>query len=189
MVKHQARLGGWNCFGSGRNLDSWEPISAFAALPRQKWTKAMNETVAKGAEFFLERELHKQGAPYKPWLRFHYPIHYHYDVLHGLYVLTALSDVHDQRINDAVDLLIGKRGKGTWFLDGAYRGWVYPHSANGDWVERPEEYEVVEDGWGGGRTLQLEEAGKPSKMITLRCLIVLKRLGVLNVARGSRVLT
>src|SRR5271169_464934 len=24
LVKNQAKLGGWSCFGSGRNLDSWE---------------------------------------------------------------------------------------------------------------------------------------------------------------------
>jgi hypothetical protein len=112
--------------------------------------------------------------------KFHYPMHYHYDILHGLYVLTAFGEAYDSRIDDAVDLMIGKRRRGVWALDRAYRGWVYPHSANGDWVERPEEYEVIEEGWGGGRTLQLEEVGRPSKLITLRCLIVLKRLGMLK---------
>ncbi|MGA7650706.1 MAG: hypothetical protein WBW40_08400, partial [Thermoplasmata archaeon] len=33
--------GGWSCFGSGRNLDSWEAMSVFAAYPRSKWSGRM----------------------------------------------------------------------------------------------------------------------------------------------------
>jgi len=104
----------------------------------------------------------------------------HCDILHALRVLTAFDDLCDPRVDDAVNLLIKKRKLGVWNLDGTYRGWTHPHSANGDWVERPEEYEVVEQGWGGGRTLQLEEAGKPSKWVTLQCLVVLKKPGLLQ---------
>ena len=35
LVKNQSSNGGWSCFGSGGNLDSWEGMSAFAACPRQ----------------------------------------------------------------------------------------------------------------------------------------------------------
>ena len=71
FVKSQAELGGWSCwnYGSGprgRNLDSWEPLSAFAVYPRQKWTRGMKLAVEKGAKFFLERELHSQGERYEP---------------------------------------------------------------------------------------------------------------------------
>lgn len=72
FVENQSPLGGWSCwnFGgrhSGRNLDSWEPLSAFAVYPRQKWTGSMKLAAERGAEFFLERELHKQGDRYEPW--------------------------------------------------------------------------------------------------------------------------
>ena len=81
MVKNQAELGGWSCWNfkppyKGRTLDSWEPLSAFAVYPRQQWTKSMKLACERGAEFFLEKELHKQGARWEPWYRFHYPIHY-----------------------------------------------------------------------------------------------------------------
>jgi hypothetical protein len=66
FVKSQAKLGGWSCFGSGRNLDSWEPLSAFAVYPRKKWSKEMREAVEKAAEFYLQRELHIQGEHYEP---------------------------------------------------------------------------------------------------------------------------
>src|SRR5688572_10791841 len=41
LVVSRDKNGGWSCFGSGRNLDSWEPMSAFAVYPRQKWTEGM----------------------------------------------------------------------------------------------------------------------------------------------------
>jgi hypothetical protein len=48
-------------------------------------------------------------------------------------------------------------------------------------VSRPEERELITTGWGSERTLQLEEAGEPSKWITLQALLVLKRMGVLAI--------
>ena len=82
--------GGWTCGNNqaapaqGWTLDSWEPLSAFAAYPKSRWTKSMKECVEKGAEFYLEKELHRQGERYEPWYRFHWPVHYHYDLLVGL---------------------------------------------------------------------------------------------------------
>jgi hypothetical protein len=46
-------------------------------------------------------------------------------------------------------------------------------------VSRPEERELITQGWGTERASQIEEAGKPSKWITLQALLVLKRLGLL----------
>ena len=109
MVKHQSKRGGWSCFGSGRNLDSWEPMSAFAALPKMEWSSGIKEAVERGAEFFLERELHKQGSRYKPWYRLHYPIHYYYDILVGLDFMTSLGYVDDPRLSYAVKVLKTKR--------------------------------------------------------------------------------
>jgi hypothetical protein len=48
----------------------------------------MKRSVELGAEFYLE--LHKQGAHYPPWYRFHYPPDY-YDFLVGLDFMTALK--------------------------------------------------------------------------------------------------
>src|SRR2546427_4333885 len=104
FVKTRDKNGGWSCFGSGRNLDSWEPMSAFAAYPRQKWTKGMKAAVESAAEFYLERELHRQGARYEPWYRFHDPVHYYYDVLVGLDFMTALGYGDDKRLRSATSL-------------------------------------------------------------------------------------
>jgi hypothetical protein len=166
LVKHAAPLGGWSCFESGRNLDSWEPMSAFAVYPREKWTKGMKTVVDKAAEFFLQRELHIQGDHYEPWYRFHYPVHYYYDLLVGLDFMTALGYGGDPRLKHALNVLAKKRRPdGRWNLDavhpdveGAMAEWFAKHPKR-----RPTPF-------------ALEPVGQPSKMITLRALTVLKRI-------------
>ena len=171
FVKNQADLGGWSCWNygrgpRGRNLDSWEPLSAFAVYPRQKWSRGMKLAVEKGAEFFLERELHRQGDRYGPWYRFHYPVHYYYDLLVGLGFMTALGYAGDRRLGYAVSLLKKKRRPdGRWNLDAMNPD---PESSQARWDhENPRRATTP---------FALEEAGKPSRMITLNALKVLDRV-------------
>lgn len=166
LVRSQDKNGGWSCFGSGRNLDSWEPLSAFAVYPRALWTVEMETAVRKGAEFYLDRELHRQGAPYEPWRRFHYPVHYYYDLLVGLDFMTALGYGGDPRLEYALSLLRKKRRRdGRWKLDA-----VHPdvEGAMLAWYTRNPKRTPL--------PFALETPGRPSKMITLRALLVLKRI-------------
>jgi len=172
LVRTASPKGGWTCwnFGDGpaatRNLDSWEALSAFAAYPRSKWTPEMETVVANGAEFFLERELHRQGGRYAPWYRFHYPVHYYYDLLVGLDFMTALGYGGDPRMRYAIDFLRSRRRRdGRWNLDavhpdvgGGLAKWLAAHPKS-----RP-------------TPLSLETVGRPSKMITLTALRVLDRV-------------
>lgn len=173
LAEHQAEKGGWSCwnFGnkrSGRTLDSWEPLSAFAVYPRQKWTRSMKQSVERGAEFFLEHELHKQGDRYEPWFRFHYPIHYYYDLLVGLDFMTSLGYTSDKRMDYAISLLKKKqRSDGRWDLDYVNPD---PQSPQGRWnKEHPKQASIQ---------FSLEKPKGPSKMITLTALRVLKRVEV-----------
>lgn len=167
LVEHQAKLGGWSCFGSGRNLDSWEGLSAFAVYPRQRWTAGMQRAVERGAGFFLERELHRQGDHYEPWYRFHYPVHYYYDLLVGLDFLTALGYGEEPGMRAALDVLREKRRQdGRWVLDA-----VHPDLEGGtaEWYRKHPKRAPT--------PFSLEAPGEPSRMITLRALTVLARLG------------
>jgi hypothetical protein len=158
--------GGWSCFGRGRNLDSWEGLSAFAAYPRPRWTAAMTEAVERGAEFFLQRELHRQGTKYAPWYRFHYPVHYYYDVLVGLDLLTSLGYGDDRRLGFALDLLRRKRRPdGRWNLDA-----VHPDVDGflARWYDRHPTQRPI--------PLTVEPAGRPSKLITLTAWKILARV-------------
>ena len=174
LVKNQAELGGWSCWNFGkppyskRTLDSWEPLSAFAVYPRQKWTRSMKLACERGAEFFLERELHKEGARWEPWYRFHYPIHYYYDLLVGLDFMTALGYSDDKRLGFAISLLKEKRRQdGRWNVD----------------ANRPEEsaaltaFRKQHPRSNDLTPFVLERPGEPSKMVTLTALRVLNRIG------------
>ncbi len=164
LVKAQKENGGWHCWGKNGVLDAWEGLSAFAAYPRQKWTRKMKLTVERGAEFYLDRKLLEQGNRYGPWFRLHYPVHYYYDFLVGFDMLTALGYGDDKRLGQAFKLLKEKRrSDGRWNLDavhpdleGSYANW---------YKARPP------------TPFTLEKAGEPSKMITYRALLVLKRAG------------
>jgi hypothetical protein len=166
LVETADPKGGWSCWGRGRNLDSWEGLSALAAYPHARRTRAMQAAIERGAEFFLERELHRQGARYAPWYRFHAPVHYYYDVLVGLALLTSLGYADDRRLRFALDLLERKRRRdGRWNLDA-----VHPDVDGGmdRWYARHPSQRPV--------PLRLEDPGRPSKLVTLTAWTVLSRV-------------
>ena len=167
LVRTQKDNGGWHCWGNSGTIDAWEGLSAFAVYPRQKWTRSMKSAVERGCEFYLAREMCKQGARYDPWFRFHFPYHYYYDLLVGLDFITSLGYGHDKRLGLAVSHLKKKMRKdGRWNLDA-----VHPDLKNaGKWPRWWDQYK------GRFRPFALEKVGRPSKMITLRALTVLKRL-------------
>ncbi len=166
LVDHQMEDGGWHCFyekAFGRGtLDAWEGLYAYAFLPRAKLTPRIRGSIERGAEFFLERELIHQGKRYAPWTRTHYPVHYYYDFLVGLDMLTRLGYGDDRRLRPALELLAKKRRPdGTWSLDK-----VHPDLGAGAgyrFRRKPKRF-------------ALEKEGEPSKWITLTALQVLKRV-------------
>lgn len=167
LVSTASPKGGWSCWGSGRNLDSWEGLSAFAVYPRARWSPEMEAVVAKGAEFFLERHLYRQGGRYAPWFRFHYPVHYYYDLLVGLDVLTRLGYGRDPRLGFALGRLRRKRrADGRWNLDALHPDVT---GATARWFRDHPKHRPI--------PLALESPGAPSRMVTLTALNVLGRCG------------
>jgi len=164
LVEDQKEDGGWHCFERDRGtLDSWEGMAAYAALPKSKHTRKIRSSIERGAEFYLERRLFKEGRrKYLPWFRLHYPNHFFYDILVGLDMLTALGYGSDKRLRPALDILLEKRqNNGTWPLEK-----VHPDIGAGAQFRLHT----------GVKPLALEDAGKPSKWITLTALRVLKRI-------------
>ncbi len=166
ILDHQMEDGGWHCFyekAFGRGtMDAWEGLSALAELPPSARTPRIRKSIEAGAEFFLERELLHQGRRYVPWTRTHYPIHYYYDFLVGLDMLTKLGYGDDRRLRPALDLLASKRRRdGTWALDK-----VHPDLGAGAgyrFRRKPHRF-------------ALERERRPSKWITLTALQVRKRV-------------
>ncbi|HTW39749.1 MAG TPA: hypothetical protein VMF04_02675 [Thermoplasmata archaeon] len=163
LLEDQRKDGGWNCSqGTPGTLDAWEPLAAFASLPRSKRTPRMEQAIGRGAEFYLRRHLFEEGRRYPPWFRFHYPNHYFYDILVGLDVITALGYAGDRRLRPALEILTGKRRPdGRWLLDASPPDFGPGANAHPDRTLRP---------------LVIETPGRPSKWITLKALRVLKRV-------------
>jgi len=163
LVKIQNVDGGWLCpYWKAHIRDVHGcfygaicPLEAFSEVPEAERSDELERAVERGAEFLLMHRLYKADhhrfrVINRHWLRFSFPWFYGYDILRGLSVLTKLGYIHDDRLADAVNVVIQKRRPdGTWLLEGSPVGRM---QAN------------------------VEAVGKPSKWITLNALRVLKRL-------------
>jgi hypothetical protein len=187
LISKQLPDGGWNCYPPGKHgsfTSTIQPVWALSEMMSHNARRGWEASAMRGVEFLLKHRLFKSdrddSVVLLDYLRTHYPLHYAYDFLHGLRVLTELGVKNDTRMNDAITLLLEKRlADGKWSLDAVLRGWRHPHGMHEeDGTFRPEEREMITQGWGTERALQLEEAGKPSKWITLQALLALKRLGL-----------
>jgi hypothetical protein len=121
--------GGWNCDYPKYNpshssfMSTIDPLWAYSEIPRFQLTRKLKRSLERGAEFLLEHRVYKSDRDGQPVelrrkrpssddplfttgliTRFHFPMYYYYDALHGLRVLTGLGYGDDERISDAVRL-------------------------------------------------------------------------------------
>ncbi len=176
LVKIQNVDGGWLCpYWKAHVKDTHGcfygticPLEAFSEVPESERSAEVKRAIERGAEFLLMHRLymadhHRFRVINRQWLRFGFPWFYGYDALRGLSVLTKLGYVNDDRMVDAVKLLIQKRkSDGRWLLDASPTGRM---QAN------------------------IEPVGKPSKWITLHALKVLTRLHETKNKRVGEVLS
>jgi hypothetical protein len=165
IVRTQKADGGWHCFRSRTGtLDGWEGLAALAEIPEKDRDESINRSIERGAEFYLERRLMKEGeSRYPPWFRIHYPNHYYYDVLVGLRILTCLGFGSDPRLAPALRWLRSKRRPdGTWALDA-----VHPDLDPAKTGYSPQ---------GLVFPMQLEPMQEPSRWATVEALSVLARV-------------
>jgi len=163
LVKIQNKDGGWLCpYWKAHIKDKHGcfygticPLEAFSEVPKKELTKEMEQTIKRGAEFLLMHRLfkadhHNFKIIKSDWLKLGFPRFYRYDILKGLYVMTKLGFSRDERLNDAMEILLNKRrDDGTWILESTPMGRMQT---------------------------SIEIKDKPSKWVTLTALQVLKRL-------------
>lgn len=164
LLEDQKEDGGWHCFPSEKgSLDCWEALAAYSALPESKRTSKIKNSIERGANFYLERKLYEDGdKKYDPWFRFHYPIHYYYDILVGLDVLTSLGCGGDKRLRPALEIMREKRMDGTWRMEKIHPD-VGEGADYGPFKKTP-------------IPIVVEDEGEPSKWLTLKALIIEKRV-------------
>ena len=167
LLEDQKSDGGWHCWNNEKKgaLDGWEALAAFAVLSKSRMTRKVQNSIERGAEFYLKRKLMNEGtSKYRPWFRFHYPIHYYYDITVGLDVLTKLGYSKDKRLEPALEILRKKRqADGTWLMEK-----IHPDPPSYAWGKHNLESKV--------KPFALEPEGRPSKWITLTALRILNRV-------------
>ena len=144
--------------------ESWATAIGLASYSYASGNADALAAARRTAELLLEHRLFrslKDEQPIHPsFVTLHWPAYWHYDYLGGLRVLNAVDSglLADPRAADALDLLESKR-----LPDGGFQ-------AGRAWWQRPSNptspVDVID--WGKGR---------PSEMLTLHALAVLKAAG------------
>ncbi len=141
------------CWGKHScHMGAAKALKALAEIPQQKRDAKSEVTIKAGAEYFLKHHIYKRshnlGRVSKPgWMHFGFPLMYQTDALEVLEILSKLGK--DERMQEAVDLVVSKQDeKGRWKLENTFNG----------------RFQV-----------NIERKGEPSKWITLKALMALKR--------------
>lgn len=140
-------------------------LKGLSAVPIERRTKEINDTIQKASEFILIHYIYKRShnlnRKSKPgWLKFGFPLMYQTDVLEILDILTGLG-IKDSRMDDAINIVITKQDDtGRWKAENTY---------NSDRLLIP-----------------IGQKDEQSKWITLRAMSVLKRYGQMRLSGGMR---
>ena len=164
LLAEQLPDGGWNCEaanGSMRSSFNTTICVLEALLEYERAVGSSQEVIGarlRGQEYLLERHLLRRRSTGEvierdrkggnAWTSFAFPTWWHYDLLRGLEYLRNAGAAPDERVAEAIELVVSKREvDGRWLLDTRYPG-VMPVETD-------------------------EAQGRPSRWNTLRALRVL----------------
>jgi len=162
LLGHQMDDGGWNCqrcqgatHGSFHTtINVLEGLREYVEAGGSR-AAAVRRAEAAGREFFLKHHLyrsHRTGQIANPaFTRFSFPPRWHHDVLRTLDYFRASRAAYDDRLTDAIELVVKRRTTdGRWLLQNRYPGRVF---------------------------FDMEKVRRPSRWNTLRALRVLRWFG------------
>ena len=166
--------GGWNC---DRNpgarhssfMESILPLRALALAGRKLGDPDAAAAARRAAEVFLKRHLflgERDGQLMRPgFVALHYPLYWHYDVLHGLKVMAEAGLLGDPRCTKALDLLESKR------------------LPDGGWPAEARHYQVRDPAGAGAELVDWGGTGKrrSNEWVTVDALHVLRAAGRIEV--------
>ena len=161
LIETQMEDGGYNCLSTRKGavhsslhttLSVLEGIYEFCKTGYNYRLDDIKRIEKECVEFILVHRLYKSDKTGKiikdAFTRFPYPSRWKYDILRCLDYFAYSKVKYDERMQDAIDLLISKRkNDGKWVLAAKYPGEVH---------------------------FSMEKAGRPSRWNTLRALRVLK---------------
>ncbi len=163
LVEVQNEDGGWKCpYWRAHFRDKHAcfhgticVLEGFSELKPEAITRSVENAIDRGVEFMLMHRLfkadhHGYAVINEDWKTLRFPWFAGHNILRGLDVVTKLGFTEDERLTDALDVLLGKM--------------------------RPDFRWVLERGNTGRMLANLEKEGGPSKWITLTALRVLRRI-------------
>ena len=181
LIEWQWADGGWNCDRRSRGhhssfYETLVPLWGLIEYHRATGDASAREAVERAREFFLRHRMFRSDHTGKvidrEWLKLHYPLYWHYDVLQGLLILSRSGPLDDPRIGDALAVIEQKRmSDGRWRPGNYY--WRRPGSAQYgteavDWGRGPErdDHAQCPPRVEGGRTARLasNRAELPSRL-------------------------
>lgn len=175
LMDGQWHDGGWNCDEreEAHHSSFYESLASLWGLieyHRATGDKDCLKSAQRASEFFLRHRLirsEKTGEVINPhWLKLHYPLYWHYDILQALRILSLLDKLRDPRVEESLDILESKRLRdGRWQPGGYY--W-YPGGRVRIMGKKRILSNVEVVNWG---------RNGPNRMITLIALRVLKSAG------------
>jgi hypothetical protein len=174
LLQWQWPDGGWNCSRHPEAhissfMETLIPLRALAAYASATGDLKARSAAEHAAEVFLTRQLFKRrrdGQVINPaFIRLHYPLYWHYDILFGLKVLAEAGLLGDPRCQAALDLLESKRlPQGGFPAEASYARLTRPQLSG---------YSPVN--WGG------VSRKTPNPFVTADALYVLRMAGRMRV--------
>jgi hypothetical protein len=164
LLGQQLEDGGWNCetrHGSTRSSFNTtilvlEGLLAFERTHPAGLVRTIQAARRLGHDYLLDRKMMRSLTTgeiiREPWTRFSFPPRWHYDVLRGLDYLQEAHVRPDDRVGEAIELVLSKQTKdGRWKLQNHHSGREH---------------------------FKMEQTGQPSRWNTLRALRVLRWYGI-----------
>ncbi len=127
LLGEQLADGGWNCEAPGSRRSSFhtticvlEGLLEYERAGRK--SAALSRARERAENYLLERRLFRSlrtgEVIDKRWLRFSFPAFWHYDVLRGLDYLRNAGIEPDERVSEAIQIVIERRHQnGRWPLN------------------------------------------------------------------------
>ncbi|HMG88251.1 MAG TPA: hypothetical protein VK574_21155 [Terracidiphilus sp.] len=127
LLREQLKDGGWNCQAPQSTRSSFHTtICVLEGLLQHeragRKSPAITRARKRAENYLLSRRMFRSLSTGdiidKRWLRFTYPTHWHYDVLRGLDYLRNAGVKPDDRIHEAMQMVIARRHQnGRWPLN------------------------------------------------------------------------
>lgn len=158
LLNEQMKDGGWNCqkYKGDTHSSFHTTIHAMEGLweysKEIENNKKLIDSIYKGIEFLLQHKLFKSHRTDeivdKKMISFPFPPRWHYDIMYCLDFMQMIDyPIKDVRFKDAIEILKSKQlASGLWKMNAGYSG---------------------------RKHFELEPAGKPSRINTLRALRIL----------------